>query len=77
MGFTFCKLEAEAIRQHTGAAGSFFTLKRYNKKPLPITAGEVWQQIVFYNAEASTVHRKAPAMPNTARTGWMMLRSGH
>jgi len=31
MGFTFCKLEAEAIRQHTGAAGSFFTLKRYKK----------------------------------------------
>ena len=34
MGFTFCKLEAEAIRLHTGAAGSFFTLKRYKKKNL-------------------------------------------
>jgi len=35
MGFTFCKLEAEAIRQHTGAAGSFFTLKRYKKRHIP------------------------------------------
>ena len=34
MEFTFFKLEAEAIRQHTGSAGSFFTLKRYKKKRL-------------------------------------------
>jgi hypothetical protein len=40
MGFTFCKLEAEAIRLHTGAAGSFFTLKRYNKKTLQLGVGE-------------------------------------
>ena len=36
MEFTFFKLEAKAIRQHTGSAGSFFTLKRYNKNA-PLT----------------------------------------
>jgi len=31
MSFPFL-LEAEAIRQHTGSAGSFFTLKQYKKQ---------------------------------------------
>ena len=42
MELAFCKLEAEAIRQHTGSAGSFFTQKQYKKlKPLKTALTEV------------------------------------
>ena len=59
--FSFLNLKLKLFRQHTGSAGSFFTLKQYNKTPdlnIRVQADTAYRLALVDLKKADELYRK-------------------